>query len=152
MRVKSLAKQLGADIVEFIVTLPVMMILFFIVIGFGVVVTDWAVVANASRAAAREAIRNTDPTNTAVFDAADAALASLIIWRESNPYTCTRTCSQTTCPNSCNCSICPFDRTATGLGTDVYVTVRFPVQLPIPWLHDLNLGLASTTHMSMMLN
>lgn len=152
MRLKSLTKQLGADIAEFILTLPFMVILFFIVVGFGVLITDWAVVASASRAAVREAIRNSDATNTAVFDAADAELTSLIIWTGSSPYTCNRTCIQHACPNNCNCSICPFFRSGTSPGSDVYVKVSFPFQFPIPWLSGVNIGLASTTHMSMQPN
>ncbi len=138
IRQKPLAKQHGADIVEFIVTLPFVMILFFMIVGFGVAMCDWAVIANASRAAAREAIRNTD--NTAVYNAANAVLASLIIWKGSTSYTC----------NAANCPIVPSDRSSTASGADVSVTVSYTVQFPIPWLSGVDLPLASVTHMSML--
>lgn len=150
---KPLRKQRGADIVEFVISLPIMMIVFFLILGFGVVMCDWAVVASASRAATREAIRN--PSNEDVWDATDNVLASLLTWTGTNPYRCDRLCTARS-----NCAISPCTRTPTIIsgatttpqspraGSDVVVTVKYPFSFTIPWLYTLTIRLASATHMS----
>ena len=76
---KSLYVQRGAELVEFILTLPLILAVAFIMIEFAVALTDQAVLTSASRAAARQAIRGGDP------DAAAAAVfPSLISWSEAS--------------------------------------------------------------------
>lgn len=53
----SVRRQQGAEVVEFAITLPVILLIFLLIVEFGVAFCDWAVVTNASRAAAREAIK-----------------------------------------------------------------------------------------------
>ena len=152
MRARPMKRQRGADIVEFIITLPIMMIVFFVILGLGVVVCDWAIVASASRAATREAIRT--PDNTEVWRAADDVLRSLITWTGTSPYICDRLNTATS-----NCLINPYTRTPTAVsgtvttpqspaaGADVTVTVRYPVTFTIPWVYTFTLPLQSVTHM-----
>ncbi|MEJ2424351.1 MAG: TadE/TadG family type IV pilus assembly protein [Candidatus Thiodiazotropha sp.] len=49
--------QRGAEIVEFLVTLPVILIVLAIVFDFGVALSDQSILTNATRAAAREVIQ-----------------------------------------------------------------------------------------------
>jgi Flp pilus assembly protein TadG len=158
MRARPMKRQRGADIVEFIITLPIMMIVFFVILGLGVVVCDWAIVASASRAATREAIRTpsspSPSSNAPVWDAADAVLRSLITWTGTSPYICDRLNTATS-----NCLISPYTRTPTTVsgtvttpqspaaGADVTVTVRYPVTFTIPWVYTFTLPLQSVTHM-----
>jgi len=53
---RSRKRQAGAEILEFVVTLPVILIFLFLIIEFGIALTDQAVLADVSRAAARAAI------------------------------------------------------------------------------------------------
>jgi Flp pilus assembly protein TadG len=46
--------QTGAEIIEFLITLPVILILLAIIVDFGVAFTDQTILANATRAAVRE--------------------------------------------------------------------------------------------------
>ena len=75
--------QRGAELVEFILTLPLILAVAFLLIELGVAIMDQAAVTNASRAAARAAILGED---------ADAAAArvftSTISWsKEDSPPT-----------------------------------------------------------------
>jgi Flp pilus assembly protein TadG len=49
--------QTGAEIVEFLITLPVILILLAIIVDFGVAFTDQTILANATRAAVREVVQ-----------------------------------------------------------------------------------------------
>jgi Flp pilus assembly protein TadG len=106
-----LRSQRGAEIVEFAITLPVILIVFFIFVDFGIAFSDQAVIANASRAAAREAIRGSD--NAAAYAAANAVLTSLSSWTGGGSHTC-------------DADKCTVVRAGTGPGDDVTVTITFP--------------------------
>ena len=60
---RSLKLQAGAEIAEFAVTLPVILIFVYFLVEFGAALTDRAVLADVSRAAARAAI-STPPGTT----------------------------------------------------------------------------------------
>jgi hypothetical protein len=49
--------QSGAEIVEFLITLPVILIVLAIMVDFGVAFTDQTILANATRAAVREVVQ-----------------------------------------------------------------------------------------------
>ena len=74
---KSLLAQRGAELVEFILTLPLILAVAFIMIEFAVALTDQTVLTSASRAAAREAIQGGD-----AGAAAAAVFPSMISWSD----------------------------------------------------------------------
>jgi len=115
---RSLVRQRGAETVEFAITLPVILILFFAFVEFGIAFCDQAVIANASRAAAREAIKGANVPDKTVYDAADAVLASLSNWSGGGTYAC----------DTASCPIVPADRSSTAPGQEVRVTITFPFQ------------------------
>lgn len=49
--------QTGAEIVEFLITLPVILIILAIIVDFGVAFSDQTILANATRAAVREVVQ-----------------------------------------------------------------------------------------------
>jgi Flp pilus assembly protein TadG len=49
--------QTGAEIVEFLITLPVILIVLAIIVDFGVAFSDQTILANATRAAVREVVQ-----------------------------------------------------------------------------------------------
>lgn len=63
--VRSLKLQAGAEIAEFIVTLPVILIFLYLIVEFGAALTNQAVLADVSRAAARAAISTPPGTSLA---------------------------------------------------------------------------------------
>jgi Flp pilus assembly protein TadG len=83
-------RQRGAEIVEFLLVVPFMLIILFLLIELGLGFVNHVTLANASRAAVREAIMCDDPTDQANSDcedaakaAADAATQSMILLRDS---------------------------------------------------------------------
>ena len=71
--------QTGAEIIEFVVTLPVILLVFVLFVELGVGFINQATITNASRAGAREAIRG--GTNLDAESAAQRAMSSLIYWK-----------------------------------------------------------------------
>lgn len=126
-----------------------MMIVFFLILGLGVVACDWAVLANASRAGAREAIRDattstcsgsgycdcaSTPPGDPIWCAAYAAWqGSLLTWNPSSTPPVVTVSKPDATP-----------------GADVSVQVSYTVDFAIPWLRDLGLNLKPTTHMRML--
>ena len=75
--------QTGAEIVEFLVTLPVVLIVLGIVFDFGVAFSDQSILTHATRAAAREVIHGaTDPE---AQQAADRITQSLLSREPTDP-------------------------------------------------------------------
>jgi Flp pilus assembly protein TadG len=83
LRSRSFKRQRGAEILEFVITLPAILTVFFLIVELGVGFVDQAVLVNASRAAAREVIRGR--TDTQAREAAEQVLASLISWDPEAP-------------------------------------------------------------------
>jgi Flp pilus assembly protein TadG len=52
--------QAGAEIVEFLITLPVILVVLAIFVDFGVAYSDQTILANATRAAVREVVQGAD--------------------------------------------------------------------------------------------
>ncbi len=78
MRTKSIKSQRGAEIVEFIVTLPVILILLGIIFDSAVAFSDQAILTQATRSAAREVIRGaTDGEAQAAADQITQTMMSL---------------------------------------------------------------------------
>jgi hypothetical protein len=127
---RSLIKQRGAEVVEFALTLPVILVLFFIFVEFGIALSDQAVIANASRAAAREAIKGAD--DTTVYNAADAVLTSLSNWTGDDGCHACECCVLDEDGTPC-CEIAPADddtppRSSADPGKEVRVKITFPFQ------------------------
>ena len=135
---RSLKRQLGAEIVEFIVTLPVILIAFALVVELGIGFVDQAVLTNASRVAAREAIRIADSAqaDAAAQAAADRVFPSLISLRADSPA-----------------PTVTVNRSGSNPGDDVTVTVAYTYQfLLIPAFASTvaNLTLTAQTVMRML--
>jgi hypothetical protein len=62
------SRQWGGEVVEFAISLPVILLLFFGIVEMAVGFFDQAILTNASRAAAREAIRAMPPAGTSLAD------------------------------------------------------------------------------------
>jgi hypothetical protein len=78
--------QRGAEIVELVITLPLMLVIALIFIELAIALSDQAALTNAARAAAREVIRGA--TDEQAEDAAELVYPSLISWsQEDNPPT-----------------------------------------------------------------
>lgn len=75
--------QTGAETVEFLVTLPVILVLFAMIFDFGVAFSDKAILTHATRAAAREVIRGASDADAQ--QAADQITQSLISRSPSDP-------------------------------------------------------------------
>ena len=69
-------RQRGAEIVEFLITLPVILLILAIFVDFGAALTDKLVLTDAARAATRVAIRGAD--DSAIQQAADRITANLL--------------------------------------------------------------------------
>lgn len=75
--VKRRSRQRGAETVEFAITLPVILLLLFGIVETSVGFFDQAILTNASRAAAREAVRAAPPDgNWAAWDPSAQAEAA----------------------------------------------------------------------------
>lgn len=120
MRTSPWRKQFGGETVEFAFTLPFLLLLLGGFVEFGIFLADGAVFADASRAAAREAISCGDTVaacDQRAQDAADDVLASGIrMWSSGTPYVC-------------GGGGCDIDREgASDPGDTVTVTVTLPYQ------------------------
>jgi Flp pilus assembly protein TadG len=140
-RFRSFKRQCGAEMVEFAIALPLMMLLFAGVVDFGLAFADKAVITDASRAAAREAIRG--GADEEAREKADAVLASVKRWGAEGLYTCDPT-------------RCPITRAGTSPGDVVTVNVKVPFQpLLLHWLLPepifKRFDLSGTTAMRMLL-
>ena len=71
-------RQRGAELLEFVITLPFILLIAFIFIEFAVALNNQAVLTEASRAAALQAIRGS--TQTAAEQAAQNVVRSRIVW------------------------------------------------------------------------
>lgn len=69
-------RQSGAEIVEFLVTLPVVLIVVGIVFDFGVAISDQSILTHATRSSAREVIQGN--TDAQAQQAADEITQSLL--------------------------------------------------------------------------
>ena len=76
-------RQSGAEIVEFLVTLPVILIVVGIVIDFGVAISDQSILTHATRASAREVIRGA--SDAEAQQAADQITQSLLSHPAGDP-------------------------------------------------------------------
>ena len=112
-------KQKGGEIVELALTLPIMVLFFAGFLELGIAFSNKAVIVDASRAAARQAIRN---NSAGYWNAADEALKSVVTWNNSS-YQCS------TCTNCCK--INPNDPSSATQGDDITVTLEFPLAFPI---------------------
>ena len=128
--------QKGAEIVEFLVTLPVILIVLGIIFDFGVAFSDQSLLSQATRAAAREVIRGA--TDAEAQQAADRITQSLIS-RESTDPLPTVTVS----------------RTGNDPGDQATVTINhdFTFYLLPSFLGEMaNINLSASTVMNMMPN
>ncbi len=75
--------QDGAEIVEFLVTLPVILIVLAIIFDFGVAFSDQTILTNATRAAAREVVQGA--SDEQAQDAADWITPSLLSRSQADP-------------------------------------------------------------------
>lgn len=75
--------QTGAEIVEFLITLPVILIVLAIIFDFGVALSDKAILTNATRAAAREVIQGAGDAQAQL--AADRITESLLSRSAADP-------------------------------------------------------------------
>ena len=78
MKPKALVGQRGAEIVEFLLVVPFILIVFFLLVELGLGFVNQLALVNASRSAARVAIRCDDPTTQTCEDAAEAAADSAV--------------------------------------------------------------------------
>ena len=117
-------KQRGTEIIEFTLTLPFMLMLFAAFLEFGVGFADKAVIVDASRAAAREAIRG--KTESDCWIAANKVLNSLISWGAEDKYECPSCVGE-----NCLCKISPSDLTTANPGDQITVSIDFPFKFQI---------------------
>ncbi|MEH6824767.1 MAG: TadE family protein [Motiliproteus sp.] len=75
--------QNGAEIVEFLVTLPVVLIVLAMIFDFGVAFSDQSILTQATRAAARQVIRGA--TDAEAQQAADQVTLSILSRAPSDP-------------------------------------------------------------------
>jgi hypothetical protein len=75
--------QAGAEIVEFLITLPVILILLAIIFDFGIALTDQTILTNATRAAVREVIQGASDEQTQQM--ADLTTPSLLSYTPPDP-------------------------------------------------------------------
>jgi Flp pilus assembly protein TadG len=128
--------QAGAEIVEFLVTLPVVLIIVGMVFEFGVAFSDMSILTQATRSAAREVIRGA--SDGEAQQAADLITPSLLSLADTAPLP----------------SI-SVNRAGTNPGDAVTVTINHTysfVVLPafLDGITDINLS--ATTVMNMMNN
>ena len=77
------ARQRGAEIVEFIITLPVVLIVLAIIFDFGAALSDQAILTTATRASAIEVIRGA--TDAEAQQAADRVTQHLLSLETGDP-------------------------------------------------------------------
>ncbi|MCU7934945.1 MAG: pilus assembly protein [Candidatus Thiodiazotropha sp. (ex Dulcina madagascariensis)] len=75
--------QFGAEIVEFLITLPVILIVVAIIVDFGVALSDQAILTNATQAAVREVIQGA--SDAQAQQAADLITPSLLSYSSTDP-------------------------------------------------------------------
>jgi Flp pilus assembly protein TadG len=75
--------QTGAEIVEFLITLPVILIVLAIIVDFGVAYTDQTILTNATRAAVREVVQGA--SDAQAQQAADLITSSLVSHDPADP-------------------------------------------------------------------
>jgi Flp pilus assembly protein TadG len=134
-------KQRGAETVEFIFVLPVALLLLFGIVELSVAIFDQAILANSSRAAAREAIRAAPPDgNWGTWDpAADARQAAadasqrMVTWHG---------------PETLGVQISPAVSSSTATDTPITVTLTYPYQFFVlphlaPGIANFNLTAAT---------
>jgi Flp pilus assembly protein TadG len=78
-----IGNQTGAEIVEFLITLPVILIVLAIIIDFGVAYTDQTILTNATRAAVREVVQGASDAQAQQM--ADQTTQSLISHDPADP-------------------------------------------------------------------
>jgi len=128
--------QAGAEIVEFLVTLPVILIVLAIIFDFGVALSDQSILTNASRAAAREVIQGANDAQAQ--QAADLITQSLLSRPAADPLP-TVTVNRT--------GMDPGDP------ANVSVTHEFAFFILPRFFADItNIELSATTVMNMMAN
>jgi Flp pilus assembly protein TadG len=130
-REKSRKSQRGAAALEFALVVPVLIVLVFGITDFGLMFNNQAVVANASRDAARTATFGANQgAIQAVVNAEVAALPTIVL-----PVTTSVTCTKV---DGSNCA--SYDGDAASGGT---VTVR--ITYVHKWLTPALIGLPNTT-------
>jgi len=128
--------QHGAEIVEFLITLPVILIVFAIMVDFGVAFSDRAILTNATRSAAVEVIRG--GTDAVAQQAADRITQSLLSRESSDPL-----------------PTVTVQRAGANPGDQISVTINHTYNffvLPAFLTGLVNPDLSSTTVMNMMPN
>jgi Flp pilus assembly protein TadG len=75
--------QAGAEIVEFLITLPVILIVLAIIVDFGVAFSDQTILTNATRAAVREVVQGASDAQAQQI--ADQITTSLISHSATDP-------------------------------------------------------------------
>jgi Flp pilus assembly protein TadG len=138
-------RQHGGEIVEFALTFPLLVLLLAGFLELGIALSDASVFADASRAAAREAIRGDAQCAAGARTAADNVLATAVnLWSGGTTYTC----AACTIPNDCN---------TRAAGQGLTVTVSLPYQLRIlpnlpDWAGGNSVTISRSTTMRMMPN
>lgn len=129
-------RQSGAEIVEFLVTLPVVLIVAGIVFDFGVAISDQSILTQATRSSAREVIRG--QTDAQAQAAADAITQSLLSQISGDPL-----------------PTITVNRTGTDPGDPATVTINHNYgfyMLPSFLSGIVNINLTATTTMNMLPN
>jgi hypothetical protein len=128
--------QTGAEIVEFLVTLPVILIVLAIIFDFGVALSDQSILTNATRAATREVIQGA--SDAQAQQAADRITPSLLSRPAADPL-----------------PTVTVNRTGTDPGDPVSVSIthEFAFFILPAFIADIaNIELRSTTVMNMLAN
>jgi Flp pilus assembly protein TadG len=126
MTARLLTTQRGGETVEFaLFTVPLLVLLFAIFLEFGFAFADKAVITDASRAAAREAIRG--GSYATAKEAANNVLQSAATWGSDLPYQCPDE------PNACSdeYNVCCDIPTGAVEGELITVTLAFPFKFRI---------------------
>ncbi len=110
--IKRLRCQKGVAAVEFAILLPLLMIILFGIIEFGLLLYDKQVIINASREGVRAGISGVDVSDTEIEAVVDNYVANNLI-------------TFGTTPTSPVTTIEPASRTGMGFGDDVTVTVTY---------------------------
>ena len=132
----SCRRQSGAEIVEFLVTLPVVLIVVGIVFDFGMAISDQSILTHATRASAREVIRGA--TDADAQQTADQITQSLLSRSAGDPL-----------------PAISVNRTGTDPGDPATVTINHNyVFLFLPGFLDeiANINLSATITMNMLPN
>lgn len=158
---KSQKKQQGAEIIEFAILVPILLLFFAAFLEFGVGFSDKAVIADASRTAARDFIRG----NTNPWCAVNSVLNSSVSWGTGKHYIC----KPDLCPGdpdleyeTCECDINSSSGT-TNPGDEITANINcsFQFRLLGPMMDLVNIlsddfnpsiNLSGTTKMRMLPN